>query len=141
MKISVRRGVFETNSSSTHSLTVCTQDEFSKWRNGDIFYNYSYEQPFCNYPEFIPIEDLPDIITKAIKDGIPPNEWDTSLEWPKLSGAETKADLNRIVEDLHSTEIYTYEGWFGKSDYDTYSHSFTTPGGENMVVFGDYGYG
>lgn len=24
----VRRGVFETNSSSTHSITICTEDEY-----------------------------------------------------------------------------------------------------------------
>ena len=28
MKISIRRGVFETNSSSTHSLTMCSEDMF-----------------------------------------------------------------------------------------------------------------
>ena len=28
MKRKIRRGVFETNSSSTHSLTICTEEEF-----------------------------------------------------------------------------------------------------------------
>lgn len=28
MKISIRRGVFEINSSSTHSLTMCSEDKF-----------------------------------------------------------------------------------------------------------------
>ena len=34
MKISVRKGVFETNSSSTHSLTMCSEDEFDQWKDG-----------------------------------------------------------------------------------------------------------
>ncbi|WP_313584682.1 hypothetical protein [Lacrimispora sp.] len=30
MKRQIRRGVFETNSSSTHSLTMCSEEEFEK---------------------------------------------------------------------------------------------------------------
>lgn len=36
MKISVRRGIFETNSSSVHSLTMCTKSDFDKWKNGEL---------------------------------------------------------------------------------------------------------
>lgn len=35
----IRRGLFETNSSSVHSLTFCTDDEYSKWKNGELLYN------------------------------------------------------------------------------------------------------
>lgn len=38
MKRQVRFGVFETNSSMTHSLTICTKEEFEKWQNGEILY-------------------------------------------------------------------------------------------------------
>lgn len=50
MKIQIRRGIFETNSSSTHSLTMCTNDDFDKWKNGELVYN--------NYGDkLIPITD------------------------------------------------------------------------------------
>lgn len=32
----IRRGVFETNSSSTHSITICTREEFEKFENGEL---------------------------------------------------------------------------------------------------------
>ena len=35
----VRRGTFETNSSSTHSLTICTAEEFEKWKCGELLFN------------------------------------------------------------------------------------------------------
>lgn len=38
MKYSVRSHIFETNSSSVHSLTMCTEEEFNKWKSGDLFY-------------------------------------------------------------------------------------------------------
>lgn len=34
----VRLGVFETNSSSTHSLVICTKEEYEKWKSGELLY-------------------------------------------------------------------------------------------------------
>lgn len=36
MKRQIRRGVFETNSSSTHSITICMKSDFDKWKNGEL---------------------------------------------------------------------------------------------------------
>lgn len=53
MKRTIRRGVFETNSSSVHSLTICTQAEFEAWSNDElVFDNWS--------EEFIPKSELPE---------------------------------------------------------------------------------
>lgn len=35
----IRRNTFETNSSSTHSLTMCTHDEYEKWKNGELVFD------------------------------------------------------------------------------------------------------
>lgn len=32
----IRRGVFETNSSSVHSLTVCAKEDYDRWVNGEM---------------------------------------------------------------------------------------------------------
>ncbi len=34
MKRQIRRGVFETNSSSTHSLTMCSKKEYDEFEKG-----------------------------------------------------------------------------------------------------------
>ena len=34
----IRRGVFETNSSSVHSLTMCSGEEYKKWSDGEVLY-------------------------------------------------------------------------------------------------------
>lgn len=36
--IIIRRNTFETNSSSTHSLTMCTKDDYEKWKNGELVF-------------------------------------------------------------------------------------------------------
>lgn len=39
MKIQVRRGVFETNSSSVHSLTLVTGSDYDRWIKGELIYD------------------------------------------------------------------------------------------------------
>lgn len=37
--IKVRQGTFETNSSSTHSITMCMESDFKKWKNGEMYWD------------------------------------------------------------------------------------------------------
>lgn len=34
--IQIRNSIFETNSSSTHSITICTKEEFAKFKSGEL---------------------------------------------------------------------------------------------------------
>ena len=40
MKINIRSNVFETNSSSVHTLCICTEDEYEKFKNGEWLYDW-----------------------------------------------------------------------------------------------------
>ncbi len=50
MKEVIRRGIFETNSSSVHSLTMCSDDEYSKWRKGELYFG-RYTKEFVEKSE------------------------------------------------------------------------------------------
>ena len=39
MKLNIRKSVFETNSSSTHSLTIVSKEEFEKFKKGELIFN------------------------------------------------------------------------------------------------------
>ena len=39
MKRQIRRGVFERNSSSVHSLTMCMESDFNKWVAGELVWS------------------------------------------------------------------------------------------------------
>lgn len=43
----IRKNVFETNSSSTHSLTMCTKEEYDNWKNGKLLFD-SYHKKFVS---------------------------------------------------------------------------------------------
>ena len=40
----IRLGTFETNSSSTHSLIICTDAEYKSWLNGEAVLDRDYEK-------------------------------------------------------------------------------------------------
>ena len=45
--IQVRRNVFETNSSSTHSLVMAVKSDFDKWEKGEVYYcNWAPDKKF-----------------------------------------------------------------------------------------------
>lgn len=70
MKQTIRFNVWETNSSSVHSISICTKEDYDKWVNGELFYdassdkftneptnkwdeeNYNYEDFWDNYCEY-----------------------------------------------------------------------------------------
>jgi hypothetical protein len=76
--IQIRNSIFETNSISTHSITICTPEEWSKLESGDY-------------------------------DGLD----------------------ERLIEK--------FENNYRDSYMETYSYETTTPGGEKIRLFGDYG--
>ena len=73
MKKQIRYGVFETNSSMTHALTICTEEEYNKWKDGELLYDY-YDDEFIK----------PSEIDEASKDSIDEDEFFTSEGYQNL---------------------------------------------------------
>ncbi len=44
MKRTIRFGTFETNSSSVHSLVMCSKQEYNLFRNGDLLLDRDYDE-------------------------------------------------------------------------------------------------
>lgn len=75
----IRVGVFETNSSSTHSITVCTKEEYEKLESGNH-------------------------------------------------------------EGLSDNMVESYSEYLENDDLESYKKTYKTPNGEEIVIFGNYGY-
>ena len=48
MKRQIRRNIFETNSSSTHSLIICSEEEFKAWEKGEIYFDEYGKEKFIS---------------------------------------------------------------------------------------------
>lgn len=124
----VRRNVFETNSSSVHSITMCLEDIYDKWVNDEVyFYDSTYKLPKGRDKFFT---------------------WDEMLEFMRNELKADEEDIKALIEAkenddseftsiLHDSDFYTadsYENY--NEDCESYAEVFTTPMGERVVAFG-----
>lgn len=116
--LQVRQGVFETNSSSTHSITMCMKSDFEKWKKGEMFLD--------GYNTLITKEQA---IIQMCEDEL-------KYHNRVITEAEVEEKFTDYVAD---GEFKSYDMW-GNSDLEGYEDEFTTPSGETIVAFGEYGY-
>lgn len=120
--LQIRREVFETNSSSTHSITMCSESEFRRWQRGEVYFNNSYLSS---------LEDAGMWLTKdeAIK---------AVMNYKYYDGELDGLDGNEIGECLADEfQIYSYLNYGSYLEY--YEEHYTSAHGDNIVAFGEYG--
>lgn len=122
MKRQVRNGVFETNSSSVHSLTMCTANEFQKWKDGEVLF-------WVDKDEFATKEQ----IIEELKDD---RYYNGELRYPNTNWNNDKT-ICKIFDDR---EIVNFDKFFENEWYETYYENYTSKSGDEIVAFGYYGY-
>lgn len=114
MKIQVRQGLFETNSSSVHSITMCMENDYEKWKNGElIFSNDAYK--------LVPLTN------------------EEYREWKK--GYDESIEKYGEYDGYY--EFLTYDQFFNDwevQEYETFIDNFKSASGDNVVAFGYYGH-
>lgn len=111
----IRRSVFETNSSSTHSLTIVSKEEFEKFKAGDLFIGddeefYTRDQVISDNSRFISEEEL---------------------------NPEEEDDFDAILEN---GGYKSYDQYMHYGDLESFAQSHKTKSGDEIVAFGLYGY-
>ena len=122
MKRQIRRGVFETNSSSTHSITMMMKSDYDRWdKEGLYLFNgYTYSWEFDK-----PINGK--LYTR-----------DEAVKFVKNSKYYNDSDEIRD-EDLREMDFISSDDE-GSYYLESFYEEFTTPSGETIVAFGEYGY-
>ena len=122
MKMQIRRGVFETNSSSVHSIAMCTGRDFDRWTNGELLF-WEDEKKFGTREEII--------------DDLKKDTWyNGKLRYPNINWD----DKDQVSDIFNDENIKTFNQYFQNDWFETYWEAYTTPGGENVVAFGYYGH-
>ena len=114
---SIRIGVFETNSSSTHSLTICSKTEFDAWKNGDVLFSIDSEK-------FMTMDEI-----KA--------EWEKDTKDSKKKGYSYSETIEEYIEE---NRIVTAGGYDDAVNQETFEQHYKTASGDEIVAFGYYGY-
>lgn len=109
----IRFGVFETNSSSTHSLTIVSKEEYENFKSGKLIWNRYFSK-------LQSVEDAKkDLVNERKKR-------DKEFE-------ETPENVEKLFEEI--TETYDNFG----SNYETFEKEYKTKSGEEVVAFGYFG--
>lgn len=121
----VRHNVFETNSSSTHSLTICSKSEYERWGK-DLWFDMDND-------EFIPAGWTGDDIEEV------------KQYYEERNGEGTWESLSQEEQDIELTEYYwsickDESEWLDKRELETFYTEYTSPSGDEIVIFGRYGY-
>lgn len=112
MKRQIRVGVFETNSSSTHSLTLCSEEEYKRWANGEVlFYKWGSDDN-----KFFTNEEA-------------------KRELLKYYSSHEIEDI-----DLKDEGYCTIDEYFGDYELESFDEEYITPNGEKVIAFGKFGY-
>lgn len=122
MKKQIRRGVFETNSSSTHSLTMMMKSDYDRWHKDELYlYNgwgwgFDFSQPVHH-----------ELYT-----------FDEAVEFAKKN--KYYKDADEIDYDVLRDIGFISWDDEGSEYLESFYKEFTTPSGETIVAFGEYGY-
>lgn len=145
----IRQGTFETNSSSTHSLTMCSGSEFDKWKNGELFYSESHDK-------FVSKEERDIILKKLVimdKVSYENNSYEykgvkftyddrDTLIFTEDNLAEiTEEDIENYLDyefDTYACPM-SYEQYFEQMEYETFSDEYKTSSGDKVIAFGYFG--
>ena len=125
MNRQIRRGVFETNSSSTHSLTMCSKSEYDEFEKGNMYIERWGSKLYTKEEMVEKFKQMTDLRTKELKyRGV---DWDNNEEF------------NRVLEE---TDYVTYDKYWDtvSEEYETFEDSYTGKDGDTVIAFGYYGY-
>lgn len=146
MHYQIRRGTFETNSSSVHSLTLCSKSDYERWSYGELFYEPCGEgfiepEKILNSEEFKEME-----ASKHIKDNLSLfkemayayEELSYYDDYWRIIDERSKELNNTIKDEIRDMEVYSIDSFFAKNDYETFAEEKNIDG-VNVVAFGYFG--
>lgn len=126
--IQIRNNVFETNSSSTHSITMCMKNDYIKWKTGKVWF---IDSGSCRDNPFFTFEDMMEfMIARNIFDS-------DAIE--KINNMRQRNDEEGLADYLRDYDVYTFDTYFD-NEYEEFYDEFTTPNSsETICAFGYYG--
>ena len=140
MKIKIRPNTFETNSSSTHSMVIAPENEFSRWERGEIYY-HDWKDRFAtreeifeeikNEPENYKYSNLPQFLALETEE--------ERKEYVENNLAFSD-EIDFIDEELKEIGWVTYDQFVDDNYLEVETSSYTTPGGEKLSIVCKYGY-
>lgn len=134
--ISVRRNVFETNSSSTHSLIICGDKMYNDWKNMKVVYDNDND-------EFVKAKQPTEQDFHKAEVMYTENKSDYMKDWKDLTPQMQLAYLKEnVMEEYGPYQYKTYEDYrdlMGKMET-SFERTWKTEHGDVVHILGYMGY-
>ena len=141
----IRKNVFETNSSSTHTLAICTEDEYKEWQDGKLLFN-KWNETFVKNSINITKQDR-----KEAEERYTLYKGKYYKDWSELTEAEREEyTYNYIAQQRRQEKSFsfeedglTYQEFMQNCNNDgleTETSHYTSPSGDKLVITCAYGY-
>lgn len=137
MKVSIRQGVFETNSSSVHSCSICTEDTYKKFNDGEVWIN--------GEDDYLPKDEAIEYNLNEIKEDIPEDKFEKFSEVYRDTCSFYEA-YDAIDEEFRKWDIDPWDFYLNSDEfweyyeYDDWTKHFTDANGTPMVAWGYCGH-
>ena len=134
--ISVRRNVFETNSSSTHSLIICSDKMYNDWKNMKVVYDNDND-------EFVEAKQPTEIDFNKAEAMYMENKSDYMKDWKDLTPEMQLAYLKEnVMEENDSYQYKTYDDYRNEmnSMEESFERTWETEHGDVVHILGYMGY-
>lgn len=119
--LKIRQGVFETNSSSTHSLILCSKGEYEKLKQEELF---------------IDVWDNSLITLEEAKDKYTADAEKYNLDCHDIY----KVSEEEAIDLLNEYDVARTLDSYCSNYFERFEKEYTTPNGESIVAFGYYGF-
>lgn len=143
----IRKNVFETNSSSTHTLAICTEDEYKDWQDGKLLFN-KWNETFIKNSIKITKQDK-----KEAEEHYTKCKGKYYKDWSELTDAEKEEYIYNHVSQQRKQEEDSLSNYEGSSltyqefmqdcnndGLQTEVSHYTSPSGDKLVITCAYGY-
>ncbi len=124
MKRAIRRNLFESNSSSTHSVAIMSNDEYTEWLNGNKWLcrgNWLYRN-LPNPPERGKLYNKDDVRSFISQIG------------------ETENNYYSEDELFYDNDFESYDIWSSNEYLEYEDEEYVTSSGEKIIVCCKYGF-
>lgn len=141
MKKIIRTGVFETNSSSTHTLVIMNEADYNKWKEADT---YRVESTWGLSKIFegkdtVTSQEVYDLVIEAAKD--PANEKQIGWLLDSCEGDTIETATKEEIVDyfVSNGDLDSYDSFINDDYLETSEYEHVTPNGEVVKIVAKYG--
>ena len=141
--IQIRNNVFETNSSSTHSMVIGPISDFEKWERGELYYQEGHswlgtKSGFITKEEAIKVLETSKYKNELTEKAI---DWLTSDKTIPADVEDRDEFIDMILQELSTKDVYEYNYYVDYHDQlESEVTEYVTPGGEKLRILCHYGY-